>query len=281
MKQRRVVIALIALGCSDYTLVGPEANAVPHFDITAQIAHDEQLTFVMNARFVSGTDATGHPRTLSDSSLLVDGIVVPYKSKRGTLLEYVWSDTVTRTLAGPESLSVRGPVVADIPSSDRVLTLPLPTRIDPYRMDLPAGDDLRLNISPMTDSTAGLVRRFLSWGLQIAKNDERSTAVSVQGIGSFPQQFQVPWSWLGQGISAGDSLTADLQLFHSYTVPNAPFRMGAATLAHITWHLRIVAPISVQPQSCTTNAAGAPDPLWNSRRAAAPAPRSARRPTAR
>jgi len=247
MTQRWAAIALISLGCRDYTLVGPEVNVLPNFNITAFVTHGEQLTYAMSAVFGSGTDATGRPRALSDSSLRVNGNVVRHQFIHGPFLEYVWGDTLPLTLVGPESLSVRGPVVADIPSSDRVLTLPLPARMDPFRMDLPAGDEFRLNITPVADTTAGLVRMFGSWTLQITKNDERSYAVSAQGFGSFPQQFQVPWSWVGQGISAGDSLTAELQVVHSYAVRNAPFSMAAVTFARITWHVRIVAPISDQP----------------------------------
>lgn len=244
MKPQWVVIGLISLGCQDYTLVGPEANVLPNFHITAMVTHGEQLTYVMSALFESGTDATGRPRALSDSSLLVNGNVVRHQFIHGPFLEYVWRDALPLTLVGPESLSVRGPVVADIPSSDRVLTLPLPARMDPFRMDLSAGDEFQLNITPVADTTAGLVRMFGIWTLQITKNDERSYAVSAQGFGSFPQQFQVPWSWVGQGISAGDSLTADLQIIHNYGAPNAPFSMVATTLARITWRVRIVAPIS-------------------------------------
>jgi len=237
--KRLVVAVLLPLGaCFGDLLVGPEPNIAPLLSVAVQARHDEQLRYVVEGFFRPGSDAEGQPRALLDSSLIVDGSSVQGVPTSGTSLRYEWDEVAAMPLAG-DTITVRGPIVTGLPSSGLTLRLPVPVRLDPAFVEHSAGDDLLLNISPLTDTVAGLVPSFAQWQLVLTDARQNRRILILDGRGTHPSPLPVPWQLVR--AAPGDSLTASVQLFSGHHALNTPYPVFVTIIASITWRLRIVA----------------------------------------
>ncbi|MEX2153494.1 MAG: hypothetical protein WD825_09155 [Gemmatimonadaceae bacterium] len=198
MTKAREVILLACIACSDYTLVGPEGNVQPSLGIFVSVTHGEELEYLLHGFFRIGTDAAGRPRTLADSSLIVEGVVIAPTSPITGALSYEWGKTLTLTTTGPDTITVRSPILDTAPPLDFTAMIPLPVRADAMRIDHVAGTDLLLNVTPVADTTAGLVRSITFWQLTIQRADSGRSVLDVHGVGTHPSPLRLPWAWLEQ-----------------------------------------------------------------------------------
>lgn len=254
MKQRLWVVPLALLACSEFTFVGPTSHVKPQLVVSVQTMHDEQLSYVVQALFRNGTDVNGRPLALSDSALLVQGSTVQPKATQRNELSYSWNGNAGVVAAAPESLTIRSPVLAGAGTpctiASTTFTMPIPVRLDSVRTTHPAGTELRLNMSPQTETEGGVLRRT-TWLLQIRVHENQPSLLLLQGASAPPVQLRVPWEWLADSVLIGDSLLAEFRSASHYDFSDGPpstcevrplISVSVDAIARMVWRLSIVAP---------------------------------------
>jgi hypothetical protein len=233
-------LAILAMACYEFALVGPEPDLQPRLFLHAAAVHDELLVYMASGVLIAGTDSEGRPRQLSDSSMQVQDQVIQPRINHEAL-SYQWSDTLTATDISPEWISIRTPALLDQPTSSRLISIPLTTRADPFNVDLPTGENLRLGVSAPTIPATGLIARSSQWQLQLRKREVGASFLSVQGQEFVGRDLTVPWTWLEQNVAPGDTIIATLYVFGDYDPPGVPFSIDIGAFSRLVWQVRIVA----------------------------------------
>lgn len=240
MSGRWVVPLLLLLGCTDFSLVGPPTNLRSGLDLFISIRHADTLFLGLNGLFEPGSGATGRPRALLDSTMLVQGQPISPQVVVGERLAYALAESYTNASDAPDSIRARGPVLADPPNAVAMVSLSFPKRVQPYRLDHVAGSDLALVV---TGSAIGSeqTRTYSQWWLQIRSAGGQPRGLfSMNAPTALPAQLRLSWEWFGESVTVGDSLVVSVSFVESHDVPAAPYTTGITVFAEFQWVVHVV-----------------------------------------
>lgn len=239
MKRGTMALALTLLsGCFADLLVSPEPNVAPSLSLFVSSLDDAQRSYAVGGFLRRGSGAEGEPRAMLDAALLVgDSAVQPDSTRDGYGLLYAWSASSTQ---GEDSIRIRTPVVADLPSSGVTLTLPVPTRSDAFLADHQLGEDLRLTVRPVGDTIPGLLPLLVAWQLDIRTPRVSGNLFRLEGRGSYPSPLRVPAEFLA--LEAGDSLVVSFFVFGAHRTVASAYPVEISLNTRLTWHRRVVSP---------------------------------------
>ena len=240
MRLLRALPILVSATCVDYRLVGPALPAEPSLHVSVDVSHNEALTLALVGWFSTGTRAGATHRVLADSTMVLQNEVTPPEAGDASRLVYARIAHYYGDPAGPDSARVRGPIITmDAPPP--TIALPVPRRLQPFRLEHTAGTDLILELSPTAVSDQ-LTWNFGFWRLEIEleMEDVMREVLSLTGNGLPPSRLHVPWDWLRQSVVPGDSLSATLSMFDRLEVTASPYRTDVSRQAQLFWRIRLV-----------------------------------------
>ena len=234
MRHASIAALLLAVGCSDFTLVEPR-----HIDpmdraslgVFVQVSERDSVTVDLFAEFRSGAGATV-PSTLS-----VQGTALRPTDQGEGVWIYEWREVFPVTSA-PRQLQVTTPSVQGATSSALSLVIPIARREDPMDVAVPFGEDLRLHVSPLTVPAPPLTDAALVWSVML----QQATAAYpgqalVSGKDAYPPELHFPWEWVE--LVSRDSLVGRFQAVVGYHAPGDAYDVSVQALSQVAWRIHI------------------------------------------
>lgn len=237
MKARCFIALLWLVGCIDFAVVGPPANTESSFSIFLNVNHGDTLYTSVSAHLFPGMDANGRPRTLSDSTMMIQGEVLQPRLGHQAL-SYDWIAAFADAGAAPDSVRVLPPVILGVTPASQSLAFLLPRRTQAYVFDHVAGTDLALDVNS-SPVTAPVERTGARWSVDIVTGQR--PVFSINSSGPLPPQVRLPWAWFGESVTAGDSLSVSITRFEFYDLTGAAYPTTLAMFARFAWSVRVVA----------------------------------------
>ena len=245
MRKALLGLLVTAIGCSDFTLVEPAPGPQVEPSLGVLLRADRSVAgsrYELRAIFFRGTDDRRRPREVDDPVLYVEGTAVQPDlgmDPGSGLWFYVWEGTRADGGAGADSVRIRAPVLAGMPSSGLTATIPIAGRDGPAEVTWAEGEDLRLRVSPAVGTSTSVSGGVSSWRLDLGESCGETAAggpVVVSGRGAYPPELRVPWEWL---LSATQPPTAAcLRAFFNYRVPSAPYRTDVQIDLQLVWRVQ-------------------------------------------
>jgi hypothetical protein len=231
MRRASLAALLFAIGCDDFTLVGPQPIDHASLDVFVRVTVHDSVTVDLFAGFRTG------PGTAPPSTLSVRGTAVQPTVQGQEFWIYEWHEVFPSSSA-PSQLQVTTPIVQGSSSSALPLVIPIARREDPMDVTVAFGDDLRLHVSPLVTPPPPLTGGAVHWAVILQQAPAVNAGqVFVSGNDAYPPELQFPWEWV-HAVSQ-DSLLGRFQATVGYHAASAAYAVNVNAVSDLTWRIHI------------------------------------------
>lgn len=243
MKWLYPALALAVLSCVDFELVGPEPNVPPDLSVAISARHEDGSQYNVDSWLFRGSDAQGEANTFSDRSLTVENAIVE-PDAGSTSDTWRYSVSIVRPVAptARDSVTVRGPALAESSNPMARIVIPIAAREEPGEIALSEGQDLRLHVSPVIGDSLSLIGGTDAWILQVRQSCDSGgrSVIDIQSNESYPPEIRVPWEWIRS--AAQTPVAVCFTSISSYRGVGTPYPISVTVLVRVIWRIRIVTP---------------------------------------
>ena len=230
-------LALAACACGDGIQLLTPGPTPPRLSLSITVQLDSLMHHSESAFLSSGWAADGYPYRFTDSSLIVNGAIVPpFDVVKWQGFQYTWSRAATPTGA-MDSTVVKAPPLRDSPSDPIRIAAYNPARLDPLDVTLNPGQDLVLHLTPVSQLPwpPNAVR---VWELTLSEQcGFGSRPFRTTSEGAYPDEFRVPRSMIPDSL--GSSFAACVHVLVNFQATTAPYSGSVFQTIDARWRVQL------------------------------------------